>query len=508
MGTRSVSWVGAGLFVATTCAFVACSSFGGDDPATPEPTPVPGGEDAGADTSVGGEAVAEVELTLPKVVLVHGQTASVEVKVTRKPPFTGRFTIVATGLPKDLGVASVDVAPGASTANVTIVVGKGVPQGALQNVKLEARNGTVTIGSAVVECSVRGAPGELDTTFGKDGFIDVGGDYPALTMQADGSLYVMKALPPNDVRKYTKDGALDGTFATGGVYAPDLPFQTLVWRDQHLYLAGALPSAGQFHVRKLDAKGALVTAYGGSGTYIRAFANTLVGAISIGANGAAIVGGKTGTNAAFLFVNAAGMTDFYNDGFGGVELAWQAVGAPGGFNSQVHTGTHVVAAGGKHLTKANATTHALDNSFGGNGYPTVDAFASLTSVAMDANGNFVAGGIDSTMHLVITRTTPTGTPDLTFNGGAPLHTSVIAAVGQGALTVSADKIIQVGTLEETGAKFHCVVARYKVDGAVDMTFGVSGRSVPAIEECYSGEVRIQPDGRILVSGSKILRLWQ
>ena len=78
--------------------------------------------------------------------------------------------------------------------------------------------------------------------------------------------------------------------------------------------------------------------------------------------------------------------------------------------------------------------------------------------------------------------------------------------GGGALAVSGDKILQVGTIID-GVDYKCIIVRYTHDGKLDSSWADAGKYTSPFTGCYAGEVAPQPDGRVVVSGTKLLRLW-
>jgi len=508
-----VRWRGVGGTLLALTVVAACSSFGGDDdPEGVTPLVPPGEDGGGADTSVGGEALAEVELAIASdLALVHDQPLSVDVTIKRKPPFEGRLTLSPKNLPTGLGIELVDVAPGQTTAKITLSVPRAVVQGTLKNVSLEARVGTKVVGSAPITGFVRGASGELDTTFGTDGFISIPGGYDsnALAMRADGSFYVMEALGSNTVRRFTKDGVLDKAFAANGAYVPGKPLSAMAWRAQSLFLAGSNVTAS--YVRKLDEDGALQTSYGTGGEYSEPTSQTQsVGAAAIGPAGELVFTGGVSFGSIFgyaAFLTSTGIlapdpTDTLDKGYyTGGDSAFQAI---------LHQDTRVVLVGGRNVHRVIALTHNADFSFGNQGRLVMVApTTALNEVLSDVNGKYVVGGIETdTRALVVARVTSAGALDASFGDGSGVfHPNVITAASGGKLALSGDKILQVATYSVAQNEYLCAVMRYTKDGVFDTTFGLNGRSNLPMKECYVGEVAVQPDGRIVVSGSKPFRIW-
>jgi uncharacterized delta-60 repeat protein len=501
-----------GATIATTSALAlvaACGSFGGDGgtPATDADAGNPG---------VGTDARAEVVLEIPaSIALVHDQTFVLDVKVTRKPPFAGGMTLTLKGLPAGIGSGSVDITPLDGAAKLNLVVARSVAQGALGDVIVEARSGASVVGQVPLIGSVRGAPGELDTTFGKNGFVDLPNDFNGLAMRPDGSFYVIENTGENTVRKYTKDGALDTTFATAGVYTPgpNTPMRAIAWKGTNLFLAGNVRTVpAQWHLRRLDGDGKLDTSYGTGGTYVRAMpASNDVRRVFVGPSGEAILAGAAGASgdtATIGFVSSVGATAY--DTSNNLDAGLAQAQPPAAFTAAVYDGARTVAVGGPYVARMSTATHVADTTFGGTGRVKSAITVSLTSVAVDGMGNYVVGGTEDVApySLYVARVRPDGTFDATFGieGTGSFRTEIATAAGGGALTVTGDTIVQVASIQE-GPAFRCSITRYTKSGKLDPVFGHLGKAVPPLDECYPGDVATQADGRIIVSGRKLLRLW-
>jgi hypothetical protein len=66
--------------------------------------------------------------------------------------------------------------------------------------------------------------------------------------------------------------------------------------------------------------------------------------------------------------------------------------------------------------------------------------------------------------------------------------------------------VQVAAISDGGVN-KCVVMRYGPDGKLDGDFGQTGTSVLPIPDCVSRRVHVQPDGRIVIGGQLIVRVW-
>ncbi|CAN5833267.1 hypothetical protein BH11MYX4_BH11MYX4_43960 [soil metagenome] len=481
-------------------AAASCSTFSSSEPGADG-----GGPDADtADQLVVGVPQPEITLELPaQIVLVHDATTVVELKVTRRPPFEGAVTLTALNLPDGVGSEPIVVPPAATTAKLKLVVGKSVPQGALKGAELQAKTGTQVIDTEPLKGFVRGSAGEIDTTFGKDGVVALDGEHNAITMRADGSFWVLEN-SGGHVRMYTKDGTLDSSFATAGIYTVNSsqPVNALAWKAPYLHLGVGLP--GDWRLTRMNPDGQLDTTYGVGGIYKRTHGSPspLVG-MAVGTGGEAALVGAFGTTAVTAFVTKTGSTSVT------AQDAMGAVGAspPSIFTAAVISASRVVAVGGSHIFAMAAATHQPDPAFSPGGPIMVDAVATLSSIAEDKAGNYVVGGTEiATQALFVARVTPVGGLDKTFGTAGVFRTGLVTATSGGALALSGDKILQSGTVQD-GNEYRCMVARYTADGKLDATFGAGGKSVPLINECYVGDLAIQPDGRIVAAGRKLLRFW-
>jgi uncharacterized delta-60 repeat protein len=141
---------------------------------------------------------------------------------------------------------------------------------------------------------------------------------------------------------------------------------------------------------------------------------------------------------------------------------------------------------------------ALNQSFGSGG---IDGNIPATSVAVQSNGDLVSigtGGGFLTYHMVVTRVTPTGALDTSFNGSGTVTISTKAFFGTwgDSVLIQPDGKILVGGVAYT-SKFNpgeseSVTARLNTDGSLDKSFG------------HGGIFTWEPTGRDSVSGLALL----
>jgi len=159
---------------------------------------------------------------------------------------------------------------------------------------------------------------------------------------------------------------------------------------------------------------------------------------------------------------------------------------------------------------ATALGGALDGSFGGEGKVTAGAGSrngNLTSVAVQADGRILAGGIlwysaTTAASFVVSRYLPDGTLDDSFaSGGTATTTFGNNPCYVTGLAIQADqKIVAAGSiLGPPSSGF--ALARYTAEGSLDPSFGSSGTVMTVVGAgSAANAVALQPDGKILVAG--------
>jgi uncharacterized delta-60 repeat protein len=156
------------------------------------------------------------------------------------------------------------------------------------------------------------------------------------------------------------------------------------------------------------------------------------------------------------------------------------------------------------VTRLN-TNGSVDASFGAGGVRTLDQLATVTSLR-DAPGNKIVlggGGTTSASRFLFfagARLTSTGAFDTTFGGDGQALTNVVGTAADVAAQANG-AVILVGTTNHGDGSFNSDVgvARLTNAGAVDTTFSGDGKWTYDFDDDDFGEaVDIAPDGRILV----------
>jgi uncharacterized delta-60 repeat protein len=158
---------------------------------------------------------------------------------------------------------------------------------------------------------------------------------------------------------------------------------------------------------------------------------------------------------------------------------------------------------------------SLDPTFGGDGMVTTD-FTEKTdgafAVAIQSNGKVVAAGLagfgpsDYDTRFAIARYKVDGTLDASFGSGGMVTTDLSPTYdGANAIALQANgKIVVAGYADAASAHLTFGVARYDRDGTLDTTFGSDGTVITDIRRGAAAfGVAVQTDGKIVVSGESL-----
>jgi uncharacterized delta-60 repeat protein len=350
------------------------------------------------------------------------------------------------------------------------------------------------------------ANGTVDTSFGQKGLIgtDIGKDLIkvwALAIQNDGKIVVVGQARSTTqdsaigIARYNSNGVLDSTFGSKGfvvtnvgIGGDDLPFDVAIQADNKIVVAGGARQGTNpyaFGLVRYNANGSLDTSFNGTGIVTTSISNSSdrALALAIQPDGNIVVAG-------------------YADVSPGVNIIHQMAVA-------------------RYIGSGALAGH-LDASFGTNGVveglsPAGTDMSFLQGVLVQSNGDIVTAGyscdsssISQTMTQTVTRLQSNGSLDTTFgvapNLGFALNSTLYT--GEGGIMQAADGDLLVAGSAGDPAGFGGVtqdlgVAAYLPSGLPDTTFGTSGagRALSAGID-YAGGMAIQPDGKIVVAGSK------
>jgi uncharacterized delta-60 repeat protein len=166
-------------------------------------------------------------------------------------------------------------------------------------------------------------------------------------------------------------------------------------------------------------------------------------------------------------------------------------------------GVLLIAAG-----SAQAAPGALDPSFGTGGTVTtaIGSDSVADGVALQRDGKIIAVGnsaTGTTLLSALARYNADGSLDPSFGAGGRVTTAF--GIGESraeAVALQPDgKIVVIGFVRPSVAKYSFALARYNPDGSPDPSFGAGGKVTTAIQsddEAYA--VALEPNGKIVVGG--------
>jgi uncharacterized delta-60 repeat protein len=352
---------------------------------------------------------------------------------------------------------------------------------------------------------------------------DIGGDFEVgykIALQSDGSIVVAGASGPSSatanfaVVRYLSSGGLDPSFGgVGQVVTPvliglDEGRSVAIGKDGAIWVAGYAFNGNNsdFAVVNYTSIGVhtrtLTTAFGNQ--------NDRAYCIAVQSNGQVVIAGEwndySGSGFGLTRYNSNGTLD---SGFGSngkvTTVVWSG-GGSGGRDVDLQSDGKILVAGSTSIGPAvvrYTTSGFVDTSFGTNGiaYAANTYFSRCNALAVQSDGKILVAGRQN-LDFAIARLNSNGTVDTGFGIDGKVFTDMLGGLDEiYDLAVQADgKIVVAGTAATgTGTTTQIVMARYNADGSVDTGFGNQGKVIGPQGKGHS--LAIQPDGKILVSGS-------
>lgn len=382
-------------------------------------------------------------------------------------------------------------------------------------------------------------PGALDTTFGRAGkvitdFGQVDGIYD-IAVQPNGKIVAVgdsyERGTPNDsfaLARYTRSGALDQTFGTGGKVTtdfqrPSTALAVALQPDGRIVAAGGVdagPIGVNVALARYNANGSLDPTFGDGGKVVTDLQSHFqwASAIVIQPDGKLVVSGSTrqlGLYPDFLVARytASGTLD-QSFGRGGiVSTDFQPGWTDLAYGVALGRGGKIVAAGvglpgdaggpGVIDVAVYDTDGHLDPSFDADGMlvsaPELDSGA-WGGILAQPDGKLVIGGSIG-VHQGLVRYTASGALDRTF--GIARNGVAIATGGVSDLARQPDgKLVTVGVRSgRSNTDLNFGIARFNRSGLLDRSFH-GGEAMTDMGGWDVAEaVALQPDGRIVVGGS-------
>lgn len=399
---------------------------------------------------------------------------------------------------------------------------------------------------SIVDDDVAPPGSGLDPTFGTlgeavlDGF---GGDRSAMALQADGKIVMAGGSGADFIlARFNADGSLDTGFGIEGKVVTDMgsgnfePEEALgvaIQADGKIVVVGhaTIPTSPPaprlpptFALTRYDSSGNLDADFG-TGGRVSGNVNGRAHAVAIQPDGRIVVAGEfsfesnvtgEGSDITVARFNINGTLDL---GFGGSGTGQVASDIGGRVNTARHVvlqpDGRIVVSGTPvsdtpHTDLMRFTANGLpDNSFGGSGKLTIVGSDLGQGLALQPDGKLVLVGsvvnpvTPATSRFLLRRLNADGTPDNGFGTAGVVDTALSNNARAGGVALQADgRIVVVGT-RALSPNSNFIVARYAADGTLDPGFGVGGTlSIDFFGFTDIGEnVLLQPDGKIVVSGS-------
>ena len=331
--------------------------------------------------------------------------------------------------------------------------------------------------------------------------------------------------------RYTITGTLDIAFDTDGIVTTtigtfslinDLAMQT----DGKIVVGGSAyyGTAYRFALARYNSNGALDTTFDTDGLVTSTFGSEcLAYAIAIQTDGKILAAG----NATYGGVPGFALARYESNGaldatFGAGGVVTATLGANSGINGvSLQPDGKIVVAGFAsdgtdiHFALARYDTNgALDITFDTDGLITTTVGTDTIiedralALALQPDGKILAGGYTfdgvSDYYGALVRYTTTGALDSAFGAGGvvtltrPAYTD-IETFGIGLQTNG--KIVVAGYAWDS--RNNIMVARYNGNGTLDTTFGGGDGIIiePLGTDCFSYDIKIQPNGYIVIGGS-------
>jgi uncharacterized delta-60 repeat protein len=372
--------------------------------------------------------------------------------------------------------------------------------------------------------------GALDATFGTGGLaaFSVGsrGFANAMVIRADGAIVVAGSAKVGTrgdfgVARVATDGTLDATFATGGKAmfplsnGGDGAESVAIAPNGSVVLAGFSfnGSDSDFLAARLTPLGALDTTFGTDGVVTTGFGagtNESAAAVSLRADGTAVVVGNTGGGTGVVRYTTSGALDA-TFGTSGKATPSTSIGTAA-MVTDANGSMFLAGADGPFMSlfaiDANAAPVASFGTvlvnFGTQG-------AVARGIARDKNGSFVLGGlwfdtIDpmNRNDFAFTRVTSAGAVDTTFGNAGQVRVNLAAMDYANAIALQDDgKIVAAGTasLPDTNGLDFALI-RLLPTGALDPSFGTGGvvtTDLGGADEATS--LLVLPNGDLVVGGT-------
>jgi uncharacterized delta-60 repeat protein len=540
------------LVVAALAALAACSPVVADqlDAAPGTPDAVPGTPDAAPGTPDAPPGAGDFTLEdLPVAFTVPvGGFNLMPVRVNRTGSFTGAVTITLQSLPAGVTAPPITLSATQTTAEVKVSGAAPLAIGNTFMLTVVGTAGSLTH-QATVQATATGAPGSIDVTFAPTATNP--GVFQTVINSKGGPFHDLFVLPNQRIvaageglglaviatgALVTTDGALDTTFNSTGTESfnpcgcsAGAPFEGVARLSNGDFVfvgQGKATNSSPFQIFTMVVKptGVGDNIWGSVGKDFEALGGTNeVGMGAVVLQGDAIVEAVSRDNQVVLMALAAGGGLLSSFGSGGqvdtgMQGATHASIALDGQQIYV-VGTIGIGTNADLQVERFTASGQLDGSFGNGGkisfgQPGVEEDAVAVVVQPDHKVVIVA---HARSDFMLVRFTASGAVDSTFGQGGATNLAISDGddVPVDAKAQPDGRIVVVGNASG-GTKPGPIVARYRVDGTLDPTFGSAGvASIFIGSEGAFTSAELQSSDKLVIGGvfssfpffSAITRVW-
>lgn len=385
---------------------------------------------------------------------------------------------------------------------------------------------------------LHGQAGTLDNNFGGDGIVttEIGGEAHgnAIVVQTNGRIVVAGSGTSGTSEfaavRYLPDGTLDGTFSADGISTLGLTGfdeanALVVQPDGKILMAGyiTLSSSQEMAVMRLDATGLPDPGFGLNGIVFTSFDGLIPthaygNDMALQPDGRILVCGTTGAgNAGDIAVARFEQNGTLDDSF---SFDGKVILDINGYSDESHAiaiqpdGKILVAGATSIDGQRDAVVVRLlengstDPSFGNNGALTLSISTTLDdivqAIAVQPDSRIILAGNSGPDGMAV-RLLSIGSLDASFNGsGIFVNTLLFATNSEQDVRLQPDgKILLGGSLQFSGEQSTMGLLRLLSTGQIDASFGNSGGVQLDISNGHDhlGSVALQSDNRIMVCGS-------
>lgn len=321
---------------------------------------------------------------------------------------------------------------------------------------------------------------------------------------------------------------LDTTFGknyngiTSTVIGDSSQINSIVFANNKLVAAGscAIDSVQNIAVARYNIDGTLDTSFGSNGTLttLSGTSSTANGVVVDTSGRVIVAGSSSSTKIILVRYNTNGSPDL-TFGTGGVvtftipsNTGTAVSGVVLDANGKIVVGGTTILGSKNNLFAARFNASgSIDTTFNTTGYKTLTANSGYTanSIKIDANARIVLGGSQAptttTTNFLLVRWNNNGAADTTFGTGGVVTTTVSGATVSAINSIyidSSNRIVVAGySGSSTAARF--TVARYRVNGTLDTSFGTTLNGIqvtPVGANSEANAVVIDLNGQIVAAG--------